>query len=274
MGKYFNGPLFLLLHRKSDRRSPEELVALPPEILDKILGYVPTNGSGRQTLVACALVATWWTGLSQRRLFSSVEIGERNYQRWMDGVALSGSKTHLLDYVRSLAYCLHYRHRMRDLAQYSGEYFPGLRNLHSLSLFKIVLKNDGEEYLRTCFSTFRETLTSLSLDTFSMSFSAFVTLIDYFPKITTLRLHWFGLEPDGGPARPLSRPLRGRFHVQVRADFPKFLDRFSELNLKYEELVIEGPFSSPAETELVESALRISPSTVKHLKLIDELQRE
>ena len=274
MGKCFNRPLFLLLHRKSDRRSPKEPVALPPEMLDKILEYVPTIGSGLQTLVACASVATWWTGPSQRRLFSSVEIGERNYQRWMDGVVLSRSKSHLLNYVRSLGYYPHDRYQMRCLAQDSGEYFPGLCNLRSLTLFNIGVEHIGEENFRTCFSAFRETLTSLTLDTFAMSFSAFVTLVDYFPNITTLRLRWFNLEPDEGPVQSLSRPLRGKFHAHLQANFPKFGDEFSKLDLEYEELVIDGPFSSPAETELVKSALQISPSTVKFLKLNEELQRE
>ena len=68
------------------------------------------------------------------------------------------------------------------------------------------------------FSAFRDTLTYPSLETFTASFSAFVTLVDYFPNITTLRLRSFELEPDGGPVPSLSRPLRGKLYVrEVRA---------------------------------------------------------
>ena len=166
MGKQFSRPLSHLLHPKSDQRPPKELVTLPPEVMDEILEYAPANRDGRQTLVACALVATWWTGPSQRRLFSSVEIGKRNYQRWMDGVALSGSKARL-KYVRSLGYYPYSRYRMRDLAQHSGEYLSALRDLRGLTLFNVGVEHISEEHFCACFSAFRETLTHLSLDTFA-----------------------------------------------------------------------------------------------------------
>ena len=275
MDKYFSNPLFSLFHRKSDRwPSKGSVVALPPEIVDKILEHVPANRYGRQTLIACALVATWWTGPSQRRLFSSVEIGKDNRQRWMNGVVLSGSKARLLEYVRSFGYYPYFRQRMRDLAQYSGEYFPALCNLRSLALFNIRVERISEENFRTCFSAFRETLTHLSLDTFVTSFGAFVALVDYFPSITTLRLRSFDLEPDEGPVQSLSRPLRGSLHVHIHANLPEFANKFAKLNLEYEELVIDGSTSRYTETKFVESVLQIIPSTVKFLRLTAELQRK
>ena len=97
--------LFLLSHCKPDERSLQEVSAiLPPEILDKILEHIPgTNRKERRrTLIACALMASWWTGPSQRCLFSSAEIHRGNYKQWIDGVFRSGSKDHLLGYVRLL----------------------------------------------------------------------------------------------------------------------------------------------------------------------------
>ena len=75
-----------VLHRKPS-------VTLPPETLDKILERMSTYYEGLRTLITCALVATWWTGPSQRCLFSSVEIDNENYQRWTDGVIHSGPKS-------------------------------------------------------------------------------------------------------------------------------------------------------------------------------------
>lgn len=164
--------------------------------------------------MACALVATWWTGPSQRRLFSSVSVRGCTYQRWMNSVVLPGPKVHLLEHVRSLWHSgragLKPKHRMQDLPQDSGEYLSALRNLHSLTLAHTRVERIDEEGFRACFSSFRGTLTCLSLESFATSFGAFVTLVDYFPNITTLRLHSFVLEPDQGPVPILSRPLRGK----------------------------------------------------------------
>ena len=282
MGKWFSHPPFLL-SRRSDGRSPQcsslpglnTSVLLPPEILDKIFEWIPTSREGRPTLIACALVATRWTGPSQRRLFSSVEIDEYNYRRWMKGVILSGSKAHLLEYVRSLRHSHGRDHRMRDLPRDSGKYFSALHNLHSLTFYQTRIEHISEEKFHTCFSAFRKTLTHLSLDTFTTSFSAFVTLVDHFPNITTLQLHSFVLEPDGGPVPSLSRPLRGKLHIHsVQANRLEFFNRFAKLDLEYEELVITGTPFMYKETEFMESALQISANTVKFLSLTTEHNRE
>ena len=95
----------------------------------------------------------------------------------------------------------------------------------------------GEGEFHTCFSAFRETLTSLSLDLIFITFSAFVTLVGYFPNITTLRLHSFMLIPDGRPVPSLSQPLRGKLRIyEVPEQSLEFFGRFAELDLEYEEL--------------------------------------
>ena len=283
MGKHFRLPLFLLFHRKSDERShqgsnppdPKVPVTFPPKILDKVLQQIPTNREGQQTLIACALVATWWVRPSQRCLFSSVEIYGSNHKRWMKGVVLPGSKAHLLEHVRSLRYSRNPNYRMQDLAKDSGEYLSALRNLRSLTFFAIKVEHIGEDQLHACFSAFRETLTYLSLESFATSFSAFVTLVDYFPNITTLRLCSFVLEPDEGLVPSLSRPLRGKLHLRdLGADFLKFFDQFTKLDMEYEELVVGSSSLSLTETKLLEAALQICTNTVRSLRLTDAFLRE
>ena len=248
---------------------PRSLAILPPEILDKILEQIPTDGPVRRVLTACALVATWWVGPSQRRLFSSVTIHRHNYQRWMDGIVFSGPKIHLLEHVRSLWHArsldLKLKHRMRDLPQDSGKYLSALPNLHSLTLYNTKVEHISEEGFRTCFSLFRGTLTQLSLADFATSFSAFVALVDYFPNLRTLLLQSFTLEPDEGPVPSLSRPLRGRIHVH-QVSCLEFYNRFAKLDLEYEELVI-NPSLTSLGIAFLESALQISAGTVKCLKL-------
>jgi hypothetical protein len=145
----------------------------PPEILDGILEHIPTNKEGRSTLVACALVATWWTGPSQRRLFSSVPLNDGNHQRWMNGIVLPGSKTDLLRYIHSILHSFFPLHGtwypVRSLPKDSGQYLPALCNLCSLSLYNAYIEHLSEVEFRTCFSAFRETLTGLAIGFFSTS---------------------------------------------------------------------------------------------------------
>ena len=263
------------LLQTSNPPDPNASVTLPPEILDKILEHVPITGEGRRMLAACALVATWWTGPCQRRLYSSVSIHGGNYERWMNGVVTPGSKTHLLDHVRSLEHCrVVYCPTMRDLAWGSGEYFLALRNLQSLTLSSIKIEYIGDDQFPTRFSSFRETLTYLSFSTLIASFGALVALVNYFPNVATLELHRFILEPDEGPISSSSRPLRGRkLHIhEVLSNHSESFNRFSESNLEYEELVIDSHF--PLGTKFLDRALQISTGTVKFLRLAAYLRRE
>lgn len=193
-------------------------------------------------------------------------------------MTLSGSKDHLLGYVRSLSHwcgdIIGLNWQMRGLSQECGGYFSALRNLQSLTLFNFKVEHIGEEGLRTYFSAFRETLTYLFLDMFSTPFSAFVALVDYFPNIRTLHLRLLVLEPDEGPIPTLSRPLRGKVHIGcVQVCCSEFSNLFSKLDLEYEELVVETPGHFMG-TEYLRSALQLSPSTVKFLRLMDQFRRE
>ena len=252
---------------------------LPPEILDKILEHIPTDSEGQQTLIACALVATLWTGPSQRRLFSSVAISDGNHQRWMNSVVHPRPKIHLLQHVRSLHHHpgennIGVRYSIRNLPTDSGEYLSTLCGLRSLTLINHKIEPISEEGFHTCFLAFRETLTDLNLWIFSTSFSMFVILVDYFPNITTLQLGpKFSLKLDEGPTPPLSRPLRGK--ITIRDTNPsclEFFNRLAKLDLEYEGLAIE--YCVGMETKFLESLLQISASTVKYLRLPFILQRE
>ena len=190
----------------------------------------------------------------------------------MNGAVLSGSKAHLLEHVRSMWHAEVWdtviEYRMRDLAWDSREYFPALRNLQSLTFFGVRVEHISEEEFRNCFSAFRETLAHLSFYSLAMSFSAFVALVGYFPNITTLELGGFELKPDEGPVPSLSRPLRGKVSLWENIpDCLEFLDRFSKLDLEYEELQL-GSFDSSVVTDFVESAFQISPSTIKILRVV------
>lgn len=244
---------------------------LPPEILDNILKFIPADREDRPTLVACALVATWWTGPSQRRLFSLVSITDKNFWRWMNDIVHPQPKTHLLRYVRSLT-CYFglegIRCPMVLLLRDSGEHLSTLENL---SLHEVTVYIEKKQ-LNSCFSGFRETLTSFSLRSVAMSFSMFVTVIGYFPNITTLRLGSFTLRPDERPVPPLPRPLRGRIYLYDIGSRWRFIDRLAELDLEYSGLIVQ--FHSSVVTEHFNRMLRLSEKTVKYLRLDLRFGRE
>jgi len=164
---------------------------------------------------------------------------------------------------------------MRDLLQDSMEYSSALHNIHTLTLVNIRVEHIADEGLHTCFSAFRETLTFLFLEFCSMSFSAFVNLVDYFPNITTLRLRTFDLEPDEEPVPTLSRPLRGKLYIKIDdLDCSEFFDRLAKLDSEYEGLAFEASISRDMAATFVDSALQISASTIKCLRLAIGLERE
>ncbi|KAF9780738.1 hypothetical protein BJ322DRAFT_278963 [Thelephora terrestris] len=189
----------------------------------------------------------------------------------MNGPVLSASKTHLLQYVCSFFY---FRTAgkwtgspMKDFLKDYGPYLSALRCLRSLTLYTVDIHHVDEEALHTCFSAFRETLTELTLGTFVTTFSMFVTLVDYFPNITALRLSLPSLVPSEGPVPLLSRPLRGKISLRypVQTNSREFADELAKLDLEYDELAVKS--HSSVSPELFESQLQISASTVKSLKL-------
>jgi len=163
---------------------------------------------------------------------------------------------------------------MQNLPRDSREYLSALPNIHTLKLYHIRIEHIGEEEFRTCFSVFRETLTDFSLGTIITSFNAFVTLVNYFPNITSIQLGSLVLKPDEGPVPTLSRPLRGKVHIWgAHAGCLELLDRFVKLNLEYEELVLDT-FSSHMDTAFLESALQMSTRSVRFLRLTVKVERE
>ena len=125
-------------------------------------------------------------------------------------------------------------------------------------LYLLIIVEHGEEAFPTCFSAFRKTLRG-------PSFSTFVTLVDCFPKFTTLRLNSVEFDPIEGPVPPLSRPLVGKISFgHANSSCLEFLNRLVKLDLKYDGLVV-GLIVPRAE--ILKSMLQISSGTVKYLKL-------
>lgn len=99
-----------------------------------------------------------------------------------------------------------------------------------------------------------------------------MTTVDYFPNLRTHQLKLLVQEIEEAPVPTLSRPLRGRIHVG-QVDYLQFFNRFAQLDLEYEELVIDPDFIF-LEIPFLNSAIQISASTVKFLRLAATPKRE
>jgi len=212
-------------------------MSLPFELLDEIFGYL----DDRESLRTFSLVAKSWASPAQSRLFSSVIITEDNYQSWKDSI--SPTNKELLFHVRSLWYLVLLRipgwntHPIDDFFNY----LPSFHRLQRLSLCSTSIKSDIPKRLEV-FSAFRQTLSSLTLHTLILTWSTFVAVADYFPHVRDLEVSrpiW-GIDYEQAP--PLSRPLRGRLSIDMSSSLALqiFADRFSDLEVEYDELLILG----------------------------------
>lgn len=277
-------------HHKSDKQSPQgsdpsdsnTFLTIPPEILDKILEY---HGSPHKQRGAtgpdCMRFGGYLVGRAQSKTPLLLNHNPRAQPPALDEQCrplwIQGAPSQIRSFiVASRRLNTGSKYPMGDLARDSGEYLSALSNLHSLTFYNTRVEHIGEDQFHTCFSAFRETLTCLTLGAVATLFGAFVALVDYFPKVTTLRPRSFVLEPDEGPVPPLSRPLRGKLHVTcIRTDRSDFFDRFAELDLEYEDLEIDYfVLSTAAKSEFLQSALQISKTTVKSLRMVTEFRRE
>ncbi|KAF9645595.1 hypothetical protein BDM02DRAFT_493178 [Thelephora ganbajun] len=236
---------------------------LPEELVDKILGHLPPDD--RWSLENYSLVSKSWLQPSRRLLFARIIIESTTYQSWLDNI--SPTNTGLLRHVRSLTYY----HIGGDEATGSRcgvyalrDYLPSFFQLQQLTLYIMNIEPTICEHLEW-FSAFQHTLSSLSLSLVSITWSAFVALVGYFPNLRDLYIYEPSFQVDDRPVPPLPHPLRGRLVVISGrvTEFP--IDRFVGLKLEYEELVMYGRY----ETSLVDAV----GGTLKRLK-IDRLYPE
>jgi len=100
------------------------------------------------------------------------------------------------------------------------------------------------KHLRTTrrFFGIPHTLSSLTFHVVLITWPAFVSIVDYFPNVRDLKVTDPTWEADHQQAPPLSRPLRGRLSIQMYQDqvLSAFADRFSGLEVEYDEILILG----------------------------------
>jgi len=216
---------------------------LPQELLDEILDYLPSDGrQGRRSLRNYSLVAKSWVNPSQRRLFKTVEIWEKDLQSWLDSIPPANEW--LLQHVRSLSYIADAGARRNSFPapgyriDVLRDYLPSFQQLRHLSLSSMHLPSDIPHRVEI-FSAFRHTLLRLSFYYCRTTFAALVALINYFPNVNRLDLGRPLYSMDDEPAAPLSRPLIPKLHISdCYEDGLDLLDQLSGHGLVLDEVVV------------------------------------
>jgi hypothetical protein len=225
---------------------------LPEELLDEIFSHLPSD-RGR-SLMSCSLVAKSWLEPSRRLLFAHISIRRDNYRSWLDNI--QPRSTGLLRYARSLTYFLRAEDGASRLycVHALRHYFPSFCQLRTLTFCNVVVEPTIHEHLGL-FSAFQHMLSSLSLARVSITWSAFVTLVGYFPHLRNLNIRSPSFRVDDIPVPQLPRPLRGRLIIEpFRGDGMDFFSQlFPELRPEHEELVIFGAYNQHLAVSLAGS---------------------
>jgi len=240
---------------------------LPQELLDEILLYLLSDDKqDKRSLQNYSLVAKSWVNPSRRRLFKTVEIRERNLRSWLDNIPPANEE--LLQHVRSLFYVISTEwidslpgHRIDVLR----DYLPSFQKLQHLSLSFMRPPPDISHQVEI-FSTFRHTLSRLSLGCCSVTISALVTLVNYFSCLDRLDLSRMSYKTGGEPTIPLPRPLISKLHISdCYGDGLHFLNHLSQLGPVPAGIVFED--RAPALPVILGRILATLGVNVKRLKL-------
>jgi hypothetical protein len=239
------------------------MMKLPPELLDEILGHLPSGDV--RSLRSCSLVTKSWIFPSQKRLFESVGIRPGNLQSWLDNI--SPTNVELLGHVRMLSYTGYPWETIGPVHLTLRDYFPSFRQLRRLTL--CFTRTSSFPQQTELFSAFQHTLSEICLWDCSITRSAFVALINYFPNLTCLHLRSLDSRQDDEPIGPLSRPMFKKLHAtpwtMATMDLP---DELSKLGLRFEEVVISSAVPSANWLDFVKGVIDAFGASAKHLRIL------
>ncbi|KAF9648089.1 hypothetical protein BDM02DRAFT_3269711 [Thelephora ganbajun] len=203
---------------------------LPEELLDEIFGRLPPND--RRSLQNCSLVSKSWLQPGRRLLFAHVVVKSATYRSWLDNI--SPTNTGLLCHARSLTYIFGDGCGISLLR----DYLPSFFQLQQLAFSVTDIESTICDHLEW-FSAFRHTLSSLSLSQVSITWSAFIVLVGYFPNLRDLHIFKIWFRKDDWPVPCLPHALRGRLLVSFGTAMRFPFDRLVGLKLEYEEVEVD-----------------------------------
>ena len=228
---------------------------LPTELIEEILSHIPSDDE--ESLRSCALIAKSWLDPCRRYLFESVCIETDTYQSWLGNI--SPTNAELLHHVRELMYAIRDNkswHPSYRIGNDLRDYLPSFHRLQRLTFCLVDIEPTIPDHANLFFA-FQHTLLSLTLVRVSITWNGFVTLLGYFPNLNDLEIREVEFEVGTHPTPQLPRALRGRLFIRCGREWDPepFIDRFTELKLEYEELVIMRGYH-PRLVAAVEGSLK------------------
>ena len=240
---------------------------LPPELLDKIIGYLPQD---KRFLRNYSLVARSWTYPCQTRLLGTIEkLFESTLWRRLDKA--SPGNVEVLRCVRSLSLYVDVslRERPEALAHFHYNEFPLFPRLKRMALHYWGRPSVSPQ-LGVVLAP-QNTLECLSLRECRITISALVALINHFPNLAEVQLIALKHEVNHEPIPSLARPLVKLSIIGPNIDDdPSLISQFLELQPRCDEVTIRAVIEWwPFETRLLLTQRLIDglPTALKHLNL-------
>lgn len=236
---------------------------LPPELIDEIIGHLPPDD--KESLQNCSLVTKSWIRPSQKRLFEVVDIRQQNLQSWLD--TISPTNLELLGHVRRLSYKEYPEGAVEPAHQALRDHLPSLHQLRHFTLLFARISSHPQQI--GLFSAFQHTLSGISLVGCGVTKNAFVTLVNYFPNLTSLYLYGLGYNRDDEPTPPLSRTLFKKLYITVwPMESLVLLDELSKSGMRFEEVDIATMISRPTWPEVAKRVVDVFGASARILRIL------
>jgi hypothetical protein len=236
---------------------------LPQELVDEIIDHLPPDD--KKSLRNSSLVAKSWTRPSQKRLFEDICIDQHNLKSWLENIP--PTNIILLEHVRKLSYSEFTTGEIPPTRCALRDYLPSLRQLRYLNLTCARIPS-CLEYVGP-FSAFQHTLSTISLVHCKTTKGGLITLINYFPNLSSLGISALGYIQENDPTHPLTRTLFAKLCVTTcPAGTLVLFEELSRLGLRFEEVVISNTTYEPEWSHFSKRIADIFGGSVKRLNII------
>ena len=242
--------------------------SLPQELIDEIINHLPPRDN--KSFRYCSLVARSWRYTSQKRLVEFIEARAGWLRQLLDDISQSSGV--LLQQVRSLTCSREKLWAVGPTYDALSNHFRSLNKLENFTLRKTYLRSVSLDV--ELFAAFKLALSTITLELCTVSISALVVLINYFPKLECLCLRGLSCDELDEEAPPIFRPLLGRLYIsEGYRNVPDLLDELWNLGLRVDEVAFEPVFVSGTQwTTFANRVVRTFGTSAKRLRLPKALE--
>ena len=236
----------------------ELMKGLPQELIDEIINHLDPNDSW--LLKNCSLVARSWTPASQKRLFETFEVLSWKLEECRKDIS---PENMLVQHVRRLRYHDYGGRFPPTHTSALRDYFRSFRRLERLFFYGTSIRCFPEEPIEL-FSTFKNSLSNITLWNCDVTEDALATVIDHFPKLTTLDFRWLRCLDEGKPSQILSLPLVKAIYIQDwTGEYESIIRTLSKLGLCFVQIAFLEEMTSNSFLKCFVDAFGARAETLK-----------